>query len=70
MPRAGLPGADTTRRVGRRVRVLVVHAATGLSGAATSYLWLLLARVALGVLTATTGPAVASTPSFFPSAHC
>ena len=34
--------------------------ATVVSGAATSYLWLVLARVALGVVTATTGPAVAS----------
>jgi MFS family permease len=38
------------------------------SGAATSYLWMLLARVALGVVTATTGPAVASlTGDYFPS---
>jgi predicted MFS family arabinose efflux permease len=42
--------------------------ATVVSGAATSYLWLLLARAALGVLTATTGPAVASlTGDYFPA---
>jgi MFS family permease len=44
-------------------------AATALSGAATSYIWLLLARVALGAVTATTGPTVASlTGDFFPAA--
>jgi predicted MFS family arabinose efflux permease len=43
--------------------------ATALSGAAGSYLWLLLARVALGAVTATTGPTVASlTGDFFPAA--
>ena len=43
-------------------------AATVLSGFATSYLWLLLARVALGVVTATTGPTVASlTGDCFPA---
>ena len=40
-----------------------------LSGFATSYLWLLLARVGLGVVTATTGPTVASlTGDYFPRA--
>jgi predicted MFS family arabinose efflux permease len=44
--------------------------ATIVSGAATSYLWLVLARVALGVVTATTGPAVASlTGDYFPAAE-
>lgn len=44
--------------------------ATAVSGSATSYLWLLLSRVALGVVTATTGPAVASlTGDFFPAAE-
>lgn len=43
--------------------------ATALSGAASSYIWLLLARVALGVVTATTGPTIASlTGDFFPAA--
>ncbi|MGH3207443.1 MAG: MFS transporter [Trebonia sp.] len=43
--------------------------ATVVSGAATSYLWLLIARVALGLVTATTGPAVASlTGDYFPAA--
>ena len=44
-------------------------AAMALSGLATSYLWLLLARVALGIMTATSGPTVASlTGDFFPAA--
>ncbi len=44
-------------------------AATALSRAATSYLWLLLARVFLGIVTATSGPTVASlTGDFFPAA--
>ena len=44
-------------------------AATALSGAATSYLWLLLARVFLGIVTATAGPTIASlTGDFFPAA--
>src|SRR6185437_8936663 len=39
------------------------------AGAATSYWWLLAARVALGVVTATAGPAVASlTGDYFPAA--
>lgn len=43
-------------------------AAQALSGAANSYLWLLLARVALGVVTATAAPAVASiTGDYFPA---
>lgn len=41
--------------------------ATVVSGTATSYLWLLFARCLLGVVTATTGPAVASlTGDYFP----
>jgi predicted MFS family arabinose efflux permease len=43
--------------------------ATALSATAASYIWLLLARVALGAVTATTGPTVASlTGDFFPAA--
>jgi predicted MFS family arabinose efflux permease len=48
---------DRTRRtwlLGGSIAMWAV--ATAVSGAATSYLWLLLARVALGVMTATTGP--------------
>lgn len=45
-------------------------AAMAISGAATSYLWLLLARLALGAVTATSGPTVASlTGDYFPSAE-
>ena len=41
-----------------------------LSGAATSYWWLLAARVGLGIVTATAGPAVASlTGDFFPASE-
>ena len=42
-----------TRLLGGSIAMWAV--ATVVSGAATSYLWLLLARVALGVMTATTG---------------
>ena len=58
----------------RRTRLLggsifLWAAATLLSGAATSFIWLLLARVALGAVTATAGPTVASlTGDFFPPA--
>jgi predicted MFS family arabinose efflux permease len=68
-----VPAGILTDRV-RRTRLLggsiVIWAvATVASGAATSYLWLLLARVALGVVTATAGPAIASlTGDFFPAA--
>lgn len=68
-----IPAGILTDRV-RRTRLLggsIVFwaAATAMSGAATSYLWLLLARVALGVVTATTGPAIASlTGDYFPAA--
>ena len=56
-----------TRLLGGSIAVWAV--ATVVSGAATSYLWLLLARVALGVVTATTGPAIASlTGDYFPAA--
>ena len=50
--------------------VVVWAVATVVSGAATSYLWLLLTRVALGAVVATAGPAVASlTGDFFPAAE-
>lgn len=62
--------ADRTRRtwlLGGSIATWAV--AMGVSGAATSYLWLLLARVALGVVTATTGPVIASlTGDYFPAA--
>ncbi len=49
--------------------IVIWAGATVVSGFATSYLWMLLARVALGVVTATTGPAVASlTGDYFPAA--
>lgn len=61
--------ADRTRRTRLLGGSIVFWAlAVIASGAATSYLWLLLARVALGVMTATTGPVVASlTGDYFPS---
>jgi predicted MFS family arabinose efflux permease len=61
--------ADRTRRTMLLASSMVFWAAaTVLSGFATSYLWLLLARVALGVVTATTGPTVASlTGDYFPA---
>jgi predicted MFS family arabinose efflux permease len=61
---------DRTRRTGLLAGSIAAWAvATVVSGAATSYRWLLLARVALGVVTATTGPAVASlTGDYFPAA--
>lgn len=55
-----------------RTRLLAVSVATWalamlVSGGATSYLWLLLARVGLGAVAAVTGPAVASlTGDYFP----
>lgn len=76
----GLVGAACTIPAGiltdrtRRTRLLggsiaLWAGATVVSGAATSYVWLLLARAALGVVTATTGPAVASlTGDYFPAA--
>jgi MFS family permease len=61
---------DRTRRTRLLGGSIVVWAlATVVSGAATSYLWLLLARIALGAVNATTGPAVASlTGDYFPAA--
>lgn len=63
---------DRTRRIRLLAGSIVLWAvATGLSGAASSYAWLLAARVALGAVTATTGPAVASlTGGFFLAAGC
>jgi MFS family permease len=75
----GLVGAVFTIPAGifadriRRTRLLggsiaLWAAAMIVSGAAASYLWLLLARVALGTMTAATGPAVASlTGDYFPA---
>jgi MFS family permease len=69
-----IPAGIFTDRI-RRTRLLggsIVFwaAATIVSGAAASYLWLLLARVALGTMTATTGPVVASlTGDYFPAAE-
>ena len=62
--------ADRTRRTWLLSGSISIWAvATAVSGAATSYLWLLLARVALGVATATTGPVIASlTGDYFPAA--
>lgn len=66
-------GALTDRL--RRVRLLAVSmvfwsAATLLGAFAQSFLWLLLARVALGAVVATAGPTVASlTGDFFPPAE-
>jgi len=68
-----IPAGVLTDRT-RRTRLLggsiaLWAAATVVSGAATSYLWMLLARVGLGVVTATAGPAVASlTGDYFPAA--
>jgi predicted MFS family arabinose efflux permease len=61
---------DRTRRT-RLLAISVLGWAVAMlfAGAATSYLWLLLSRVALGVVTATTGPTIASLiGDFFPPA--
>ena len=68
-----IPAGIATDRT-RRTRLLGLSivawaAATAASGAAGSYLWLLLARMALGAVNATAGPAVASlTGDYFPAA--
>jgi MFS family permease len=68
---ATIPIGVLTDRM-RRTRLLAISVlgwavAMLFAGAATSYLWLLLSRVALGVVTATTGPTIASlTGDFFP----
>lgn len=68
-----IPAGILTDRT-RRTRLLggsivLWGAATLMSGFAMSYLWLLLARVALGVVTATAGPTIASlTGDYFPAA--
>lgn len=50
------------------ISIVVWSVALVFSGAATSYLWLLLARLALGVASATTGPTVSSlVGDFFPA---
>jgi MFS family permease len=62
---------DRTRRT-RLLAITVVtwSLATLLSGAAESYLWLLLARVSLGVVSAAAVPAIASlTGDYFPAAE-
>ncbi|MGB9279556.1 MAG: MFS transporter [Pseudonocardiaceae bacterium] len=57
----------------RRTRLLAISilgwaVAVLFAGAATSFLWLLLSRIALGVVTATTGPTIASlTGDYFPA---
>jgi predicted MFS family arabinose efflux permease len=67
-----IPAGILTDRT-RRTRLLAGSiagwaAATVISGGATSYLWLLVARVALGAVTATTGPVIASlTGDYFPA---
>ena len=62
--------ADRTRRTRLLGGSIVVRAAAVVvSGAATSYLWLLLARVGLGAATAAAGPTLASlTGDYFPAA--
>lgn len=62
---------DRTNRVRLLTFSIVLWAVAVLfSGAAQSYVWLLAARVGLGVVTATAGPAVASlTGDFFPASE-
>ncbi len=63
--------ADRTRRTRLlSISITAWSVATLFSGAAPSYLWLLLARVALGMVTAAAGPVVASlTGDYFPAAE-
>ena len=67
-----LPAGVLADRISR-TRLLSISVATWavamlVSGAATSYVWLLLARVGLGAVAAVTGPVVASlTGDFFPA---
>jgi MFS family permease len=75
-----LAGAVATLPIGvltdrtRRTRLLAISialwaVATVLSGAALSFVWLLISRIALGMVIATTGPTIASlTGDFFPAA--
>lgn len=60
---------DRTRRTRLLASSIALWAvAMVFAGAATSYGWLLIARVGLGVVTATTGPTIASlTGDFFPA---
>jgi predicted MFS family arabinose efflux permease len=60
---------DRTRRTRLLAASVVVWSiAVGVSGAATSYTWLLLSRLALGVASATTGPTVSSlVGDYFPA---
>ena len=60
---------DRTRRT-RLLAISILGWAVAMlfAGAATSFLWLLLSRIALGIVTATTGPTIASlTGDFFPA---
>lgn len=63
--------ADRTRRTRLlTISIVIWAAAEALSGFSTSYLMLLLTRLALGAVTATAGPAIGSlTGDFFPAAE-
>jgi predicted MFS family arabinose efflux permease len=67
---AGVLADRTTRTRLLGGSIAAWSVATVASGVATSYLWLLLSRIALGVVIATAGPAVASlTGDYFPAAE-